>query len=132
MTVQTERYVKCKTEQEFKMEYIRQELRDGNHEVFCIETEETVKGFPDVLSIDKRNGVAVLYEFKRAKGNGYIEFEPSQPAFYRSHPKLYIYVVALNPKENVVHKFFADSIFDEKSGYKMNVTNNRVNLGGVR
>ena len=65
--------------------------------LFPIETEETVKGFPDVLGvyeIDFRKQQPCFLEFKKAR-NGFIHFQPTQPAFYKANPKLFIYVVSL-------------------------------------
>lgn len=86
------KYNECKTEQAFKMEWVRRNKRSFT-DVFCIETEETVKGFPDVLTLDE-NGLAQFAEFKKAK-KGFIEFQPTQPAFYKAHPNMLISVISL-------------------------------------
>lgn len=86
------KYSECRTEQAFKMEWIRQHRKDFT-DIFCIETEETVKGFPDVLTLDE-NGLAQFAEFKRAR-KGIIHFQPTQPAFYKSHPNMLISVISL-------------------------------------
>ena len=86
------KYSECKTEQAFKMEWIRRNRRDFM-EIFCIETEETVKGFPDVLALNE-NSVAYFVEFKKAR-NGFIHFQNTQPAFYKAHPNMLISVVSL-------------------------------------
>ena len=68
--------------------------------VLHIETEETVKGFPDVLAIEEYNGgaqIPLFLEFKKAR-NGCVKFQPTQPAFYRANPKLYVYLIALVEK----------------------------------
>ena len=44
------KYKECKTEQAVKYEWIKRHKGDYL-KLFCIETEETVKGFPDVLGI---------------------------------------------------------------------------------
>lgn len=90
------KYSECKTEQAFKMEWIRRN-RQNFMEIFCIETEETVKGFPDVLIIEEGNycrQTPYFLEFKKAK-NGIIHFQPTQPAFFKSHKRLFHSVVAL-------------------------------------
>ena len=91
------KYAQCLTEQQFKMEWIRRHKKEYVA-VFPIETEETVKGFPDVLAIHKidwaTQQVPYLIEFKRAK-RGFIKFQPTQPAFYKANPDLFIYVIAL-------------------------------------
>lgn len=91
------KYSQCLTEQQFKMEWIRRHKKEYVA-VFPIETEETVKGFPDVLAIHKidwtTQQVPYLLEFKRAN-RGFIKFQPTQPAFYKANPDLFIYVVSL-------------------------------------
>ena len=90
-------YAKCQNEQQFKVRYVNKVLRKLYPTVFCIETEETVSGFPDVLCLQK-NSKAVFYEFKFSNAQGKIKFQPTQPAFYRLHSDLDIWVVALNNK----------------------------------
>lgn len=94
------KYEECKTEQSFKMEWIRRN-KSKFIAVFPIETEETVKGFPDVLAIiEKYKGseqFPLFLEFKKAH-NGYVKFQPTQPAFYRANPKLNIFLIALVEK----------------------------------
>ena len=90
------KYEQCLTEQQFKMEWIRRHKKEYIA-VFPIETEETVKGFPDVLAIHEFNKdvqTPYLLEFKKAR-NGVVEFQSTQPAFYKANPKLYIYMIAL-------------------------------------
>ena len=90
------KWSQCLTEQQFKMEWIRRHKKEYVA-VFPIETEETVKGFPDVLAIHKLDWatqVPCLLEFKRAR-RGFIKFQPTQPAFYKANPDLFIYVVSL-------------------------------------
>lgn len=90
------KYSQCLTEQQFKMEWIRRNKKEYVA-VFPIETEETVKGFPDVLAIHRVDWATqnpYLLEFKRAK-RGFIKFQPTQPAFYKANPDLFIYVISL-------------------------------------
>lgn len=112
-----ERYAKCTDEQSFKMMYLS-ENRSMNWYQFCIETEETVKGFPDVLAINRFDLSTVMYEFKFTK-TGKIKFQPTQPAFYKSHPELAINIVAYNAKTKCLHFFGAGALFLE-GRYKMN------------
>lgn len=93
----TVNFTDCKNEQQFKLKYINKVLRETYSTVFCIETEETVGGFPDVLCLQQDNK-AVFYEFKYSTAQGKIKFQPTQPAFYKSHPDLDIWIVALNNK----------------------------------
>ena len=113
----TEDYSKCRNEQEFKMMYLK-ENKDKDWYDFCIETEETVKGFPDVMLIEKQSRVCIFYEFKFTK-TGKIKFQPTQPAFYRAHTDLRICVVAYNAKTNCVHQFGTACLFNKDSKYYM-------------
>ena len=90
------KWSECRTEQAFKMEWIRRHKKEYVA-VFPIETEETVKGFPDVLAIHKidwATQVPYLGEFKKAR-KGFIHFQPTRPAFYKANPELFIYVISL-------------------------------------
>ena len=132
-------YSECRSEQEFKMEWIRRN-KDKFLKLFCIETEETVDGFPDVLAIreadsfdaegnKKRKVQTVTFiEFKFAR-NGWIKFRPSQPAFYKANKELDIEVCALCEHKGkfYIHGFYVSELFRESSMYKMN-DKNMVNL----
>lgn len=113
----TDDYADCKDEQSFKMKYIKK-LNTDQYK-FCIETEETVKGFPDVLLVSRGYGYASFLEFKYAS-KGVIKFQPTQPAFYKMCTGLDIKVVALEPDRKIIHVFDAKSIFDKESPYKIN------------
>ena len=111
-------YLGCQNEQQFKMKWLKA------HELskivpFCIETEETVKGFPDVLCIDKVTKQVHFLEFKFTK-SGKIKFQPTQPAFYKKHYYLPIKIVAYNAKTLTVHYIMKEDLFQESSAYKMN------------
>ena len=98
------KYSQCKTEQQFKMEWIRRHKKEYVA-VFPIETEETVKGFPDVLAIHAINNaeqIPYFLEFKKAR-NGVVEFQPTQPAFYKANPNLFIYMIALVEYESKLY-----------------------------
>lgn len=112
-----EKYAKCTDEQSFKMMWLK-DNPSGEHYRFCIETEETVKGFPDVMEINKRSSVTSFFEFKFTR-TGKIKFQPTQPAFYKSHPEMCIYVIAYNAKTNQLHLFEAGLIL-RNGMYKMN------------
>lgn len=111
-------YTKCKNEQQFKMLYIK-EWNKGESTYFCIETEETIKGFPDVLSINKKTQTAFFQEFKYTQ-NGKIKFQPTQPSFYKAHADLNIAVVAYNWLTDKVHIFSVKELFKNGSPYQMN------------
>ena len=127
-----EDYSKCSTEQSFKMLYINAELKTLFNNIFCIETEETVKGFPDVMEVvsDKDSNITYFYEFKISDKNGNIKFQPTQPSFYKSYSGMSVHVIALNRKTNNVHYFNVKELFDSSSPYKISL-NNRVNLCAV-
>ena len=118
MFTKTDYYSKCQNEQQFKMAWLkRQEVRGYSR--FCIETEETVKGFPDVLEINNLTQTCSFYEFKYTR-TGKIKFQPTQPAFYKANPYLIICVVAYNAKTGTVHKFGVDCLFNENCEYTLN------------
>jgi len=99
----------CKDEQQFKMKYIREILEPQFDDVFCIETEETVKGFPDVMCLScmvkESASLCNFFEFKFSDRQGKIKFQPTQPAFYRKHEKMNIWIVAYNQKTGKVEEF---------------------------
>ena len=124
-------FVKCRDEQAFKKLYCNLRMRHKeckNQKIFCIETEETVAGFPDVIELFTGGATSVVYfyEFKASDRYGNIEFQPSQPAFYRRNEDLKVRVVAYNRKSQRVHVFSASEIFDKNSPYY--TTNRRINL----
>ena len=79
-----------KNEAEFKRDFVEL-LRESGGTPFCIESEETEPGFPDVLEI--KGGKAVLYEMKLANKKGIFKMQKTQPLFYKKHQNLQIYVV---------------------------------------
>ena len=104
-----------KDEQSFKMAYIK--LKPKDLTCMCIETEETVKGFPDVMIVDGWNTVC-FEEYKYTK-SGIIKFQNTQPAFYKKHKKFVIFIVAFNAKSGKVHYFPVEDLFKEDSPYKL-------------
>ena len=129
----SEDFVKCEDEQAFKKLYCAKYLRYSStgttQKIFCIETEETVAGFPDVMELmTSKEGVTTVqfYEFKASDRYGNIEFQKTQPPFYRSNKELDIRVIAYNRKSQRVHMFEANEIFDKNSPYY--TTNRRINL----
>ena len=112
-------YSKCKDEQSFKMLFLKHIPNKEAFNHFCIETEETVKGFPDVLCIHKETDLASFEEFKYTK-TGKIKFQSTQPAFYKKYKDLAIMVIAYNAKTDKVHTFMTNELFDKNSPYYMN------------
>ena len=88
-----------KNEAEFKRDFVAL-LREAGGTPFCIETEETVPGFPDVLEI--RGGRANLYEMKITDRHGMFKMQKTQPRFYKMYPDLHIYVVVW---DNGMHNY---------------------------
>lgn len=119
-------YSKCKNEQEFKKLFLKSAKNKQDFYIFCIETEETVRGFPDVLCITKSEDKASFEEFKYTK-TGKIKFQSTQPAFYKKYSTLPIIVVAYNAKTDKIHCFKTHELFDKESPYYMNV-NSEVDL----
>lgn len=112
-----ERYKRSDNEQKFKIDWIRSHAGEYA-DVFCIETEETVGGFPDAIAIDGE-GRATFIEFKVCDRQGRMQFQPTQPAFYRGHPHLNVFVVALHRGCGMVDpplcvKFRARRLFDDR------------------
>lgn len=118
MLKRTEDYAKCQNEQQFKMLWLKKN-QNPNTYFFCIETEETVKGFPDVMSVCRETTKSIFFEFKFTK-TGKIKFQPTQPAFYKLHHNLVITIVAYNAKTKTLHKFGALNLFNLGSRYSMN------------
>lgn len=112
-------YSKCKNEQEFKMLFLKSATNRNRFYAFCVETEETVKGFPDVICVEKTTDKVSFEEFKYTK-TGKIKFQPTQPAFYKKYFTLPIIVVAYNVKTDKVHTFMTNKLFDKNSPYYMN------------
>lgn len=128
MLKRTEDYAKCQNEQQFKMLWLKRN-QNPNTYFFCIETEETVKGFPDVMSVCRDTTKSIFFEFKFTK-TGKIKFQPTQPAFYKAHSDMNIWIVAFNRKTGNVHEFYAKELFNNKSAYRLNLKA-EVNLNKV-
>ena len=115
----TDEYADCMYEQDFKNRYIKNNFAKLEHtKTFCIETEETVAGFPDVMTLSYGN-VARFYEFKFSDRFGKIKFQPTQPSFYRRNPEMEITVIAYNKVSRTVHAFHASEILDKESRYRI-------------
>jgi hypothetical protein len=92
-----------KNEQEFKTAWI-DHLRSHNFcEVFEIENEEKEPGFPDLLYIELDTSYSMFFEIKVAEKGGIFKFEPTQPRFYKLHPKLRTQVIVWDVQEKKVY-----------------------------
>ena len=81
-----------KTEAAFKSWFV-DVLRGDGGTPFCIETEETEPGFPDVLAVYNKSLIAAFYEIKITDKRGIFKMQKTQPLFYKKYPKLDINVV---------------------------------------
>lgn len=112
---------KIRDEQSFKMSCVRKKKRFA----FCIETESTVLGFPDVMHVHE-DGKVTFEEYKYTE-TGRIKFQPTQPAFFRKYGGLmHIEVVAYNAKSGKIHKFSVSELFNKESPYRLE--NGQVDL----
>lgn len=114
-----------KSEQEFKKDFIKKMIeRDyAGVRYFCIETEETEPGFPDVMRLDFKN-VADFYEMKITDSKNCFELQRSQPLFYMNNPDLVIHVVVWSTVENRPHIFTKKEIVKavhKKCNLKLNI-----------
>lgn len=117
-------YLDCISEQDFKLRYVKNNFAKLEHtKTFCIETEETIAGFPDVMTLVCSNygKLAKFYEFKFSDRFGRIKFQPTQPSFYKRNPEMEVTIIAYNKKTGVLHKFPASEIFKKESNYKIDV-----------
>lgn len=82
-----------RNEQDFKNAWLGWLRYNGRYtDVFEVENEEKVPGFPDVLCIHN-DGTAEFHEMKLADKSGRFKMERTQPRFYVWHPHLNISVV---------------------------------------
>lgn len=113
------RFEKCTNENSFKMLYLKKASNASDFYAFPIETEETVKGFPDVICIEKATDKASFLEFKFTY-NGTIHFQSTQPAFYKKYGTMPILIVAYNKKTRMLHTFMSSELFKKTSPYYLN------------
>ena len=79
-----------KNEADFKKDFV-DALRKEGYTVFCVETEETEPGFPDVMAI--HDGMTSFFEMKITDKKGIFKMQKTQPVFYKRYPNLDITVV---------------------------------------
>ena len=120
MVEYTKSFTKCKDEQSFKYAFLKEKYSNSQDYIFPIETEETIKGFPDVLIVEKGSNISFFLEFKYTEGNT-IKFRKGQLAFYRKYKELPIYIVSYKAKENKVVLFPAHEIFNMEGEYAINL-----------
>ena len=95
-----------KNEQEFKHAVLKvweQENKTSllSYTNFEIENEEKEPGMPDVLAICAVRP-AYFIEFKFVGSNGVIEFQKSQPLFYKKHSNLFIQILVWDVRYSCV------------------------------
>ena len=128
-------YAGCENEQDFKRLYCanRKKVLSHSTKIFCIETEETIAGFPDVMEVITLSAGSCsqvfFFEFKISDRSGSIKFQPTQPAFYKQNSELPIKVVAYNRVSRRVHVFKTQAIFCKDTPYY--TTNGRINLSKI-
>jgi hypothetical protein len=101
-------------EDAFKADVLKvlENRRDG-WEYMRIETEETEPGFPDVAAFSVN--CYALTEFKVSDAKGVIEFQKSQPLFYKKHPNLRMGVLAWDVPGNRVVAITPNEILAAKT-----------------
>jgi len=87
------------TEKQIEPDIIKELLRVFP-EVFPIESEETVRGFPDILAESTEN-TAYHFELKVVHPDGTVRFERSQPVFYRRNWRLNILCLLYQDKDHI-------------------------------
>jgi hypothetical protein len=105
-------------ETEFKGAVVKRLSALGEASFFCIETEETIPGFPDVLKLplDRYQTNATMIEFKCSDASGKIAFKKSQPLFYRqNYKKHWILILAWDKRTSQSICFTAEEILKYKS-----------------
>jgi hypothetical protein len=112
-------------EAEFKAKIIAQWKKNSVYDtVFCIETEETTPGFPDVMArFTTSTGTTVwnFVEFKVSDKKGVIRFERSQPLFYKRHQDMRVTVIAFDNRSGSIVTFNTEELFDIESKHYMNM-----------
>lgn len=116
-------------EQEFKTEMIRcKRLLHPERTYFEVENEEKEPGFPDVIEVFE-NQRSVFVEYKVSDEKGIIEFQKSQPLFYRRNRQLDIRIIAWSVPDNSYWVFRASDVLDV---IKAHAKDRRVSIkGGV-
>ena len=102
-----------KSEAVFKKEVVNSLIG----KVFCIETEDTEPGFPDIMQY--ADNKAFFIEVKVSDNQGWIQFKKSQPPFYLRNKELRIQIAALDNRSGKVHRFLAKELFSP-GPYMMN------------
>jgi hypothetical protein len=103
-------------EQKFKMDYINRSVKRESPDwrFFCIESEETVPGFPDLLIVDG-NSCYTSIEFKVSDEKGVITFKKSQPLFYKTNPMVRIGILAWDVPRKRLVRITPDEVVKNKS-----------------
>jgi len=81
---------------------------------FEIENEEKEPGMPDCLSMSAHHP-AFFTEFKISNARGVIEFQKTQPLFYKQHPKLITNILAWDRKHERVVSIDPKEVIEARS-----------------
>jgi len=86
---------------------------------FCIETEETIPGFPDVIKVPRGHALGSFsrfFEFKCSNEYGVIKFKKSQPLFYRQNYLQHVIdILAWDKRYSRVVMISAAEVLERKS-----------------
>lgn len=112
----------------FKEEYLKLLRRNfGRASFFCIETEETEPGMPDVLGVMRDKTGTVFLEFKVADNRRMIKFQHTQPSWYYRNSMLPIYIVAFDPITRLTFTMSPDHALSLRTLYYYLPEPNRTN-----
>ena len=116
-------------EQEFKTEMIRcKRFLHPGRTYFEVENEEKEPGFTDTIEV-LENQRAIFAEYKVSDNFGVIEFQKSQPLFYRRNRQLDIRIIAWSVPDNTYWVFRARDVLEV---IKAHAKDRRVSIrGGV-
>lgn len=106
-----------KNEQQFKMKFIEKSTERGafGDKYFCIETEETEPGFPDVMKLTYENK-ASFFEMKLADSEDNFKVQRTQPLFYLNHRDLDITILVWSNKRNKMYAVTSEEVISRVLG----------------
>jgi hypothetical protein len=90
----------------------REDLDRYTH--FEIENEEKEPGMPDVLSMSKHSP-AFFTEFKISDASGFIEFQKTQPLFYKRNKGIDIQILAWDMRFSRTVTLTSDEVVEAKT-----------------
>ena len=102
--IKNEKYSACRNELEFKKKNLKDWFSNKKFFSFCIETAQTIWGFPDVLVFDREQEKTYYIEYKFTN-TGIIKFQPTQIAFFKKYKGLGVICISYNKKNKNVYVF---------------------------